>query len=330
MLGHKSVNGKYQSSLTFDKSEGFGMQMSKQALPPFPSLNTSKKQKTDFFSPFLLAHSIDSFITDSANSATALMSGHKSTVNALNAYTDSTGVYDNNPAFETVFEMGRRIYNAKIGIVTTAYLADATPAAVAAHTAKRSEYDLIIGSPLFSLSSTAQASFPPAAFPRFFHCSCDFLNLSRRPTCSWTRSDFFSFSPDQFLEGVKGKPWTKWDGPDVIFGAGGRYFMPNAKNGNVSQIDRFVDAGYKFVHDNTTLSEVGNEDRVLGIFSSENLPTWLDRHILLVLLFSFSSFSSTNFPPLSTARRTSPASSPGTPRTRPSLPRLPTPPVSRR
>lgn len=56
--------------------------------------------------------------------------------------------------------------------------------------------------------------------------------------------------------------------------------MPNAKNGNVSQIDRFVDAGYKFVHDNATLSELSNTDRALGIFSSENLPTWLDRHIL--------------------------------------------------
>ena len=38
-----------------------------------------------------MTHSIDSFITDSANSATALYSGKKSTVNALNIYTDSTG-----------------------------------------------------------------------------------------------------------------------------------------------------------------------------------------------------------------------------------------------
>ena len=35
-----------------------------------------------------MTHSIDSFITDSANSATALNSGHKSTVNALNVYVD--------------------------------------------------------------------------------------------------------------------------------------------------------------------------------------------------------------------------------------------------
>jgi len=60
----------------------------------------------------------------SANSATALMSGHKSTVNALNSFTDSTGKPYGAPKFETIFEMARRLYDAKIGIVSTAFLAD--------------------------------------------------------------------------------------------------------------------------------------------------------------------------------------------------------------
>ena len=117
MIGHKSINGRYQSTLTVDKSEGLGIQMT---------------------------HSLDSFITDSANSATALMAGKKSTVNALNAYTDSTGKPYDNARFETIFELGRRVKGAQIGIVSTAYIADATPAAVCAHTSKRGEYDYII------------------------------------------------------------------------------------------------------------------------------------------------------------------------------------------
>ena len=36
-----------------------------------------------------MTHSVDSFITDSANSATALYTGKKSTVNALGVYADS-------------------------------------------------------------------------------------------------------------------------------------------------------------------------------------------------------------------------------------------------
>lgn len=63
--------------------------------------------------------SLDSFITDSANSATALYSGKKSTVNALNAYTDSTGKGVGNPKFETVFEMFKRITGGAVGIVST-------------------------------------------------------------------------------------------------------------------------------------------------------------------------------------------------------------------
>jgi hypothetical protein len=38
-----------------------------------------------------MTHSIDSFITDSANSATALYSGKKSTVDSLNVFVDSVG-----------------------------------------------------------------------------------------------------------------------------------------------------------------------------------------------------------------------------------------------
>jgi hypothetical protein len=40
MLGHKSVNGKYQSTLTLDKSESLGLQMS-ASISPSPSLPTS-------------------------------------------------------------------------------------------------------------------------------------------------------------------------------------------------------------------------------------------------------------------------------------------------
>ncbi|GAA5978887.1 hypothetical protein JCM11641_003603 [Rhodosporidiobolus odoratus] len=216
MIGHKSVNGKYKSQLKLDSAPGFGMQMT---------------------------HSIDSFVTDSANSATALTSGKKSTVNALNAYTDSSKKYNSNPAVETVFEMGRRIYNSKIGIVTTAYLADATPAAVVTHTAKRSEYDLII---------------------------------------------------NQYIQGITDRPWTQWDGPDVIIGAGGRYFLANEKNGNISQIDRFIEKGYEFTFDNTTLWNAPNNKRLLGLYSEENLPTWLDRNVYTDNLKDFGTWSPEN------------------------------------
>lgn len=48
-----------------------------------------------------MTHSIDSYITDSANSATALNTGHKSTVNALNVYVDSSADPFDDPKVET-------------------------------------------------------------------------------------------------------------------------------------------------------------------------------------------------------------------------------------
>lgn len=69
------------------------------------------------------------------------------------------------------------------------------------------------------------------------------------------------------------------DGPDVLFGGGGADFLAKPSNGNVSQIKRWQDQGYKFVTDNTTLHEIGDEDRALGLFSTSTMPTWLDRHV---------------------------------------------------
>ncbi|WWC72706.1 uncharacterized protein I206_106670 [Kwoniella pini CBS 10737] len=117
LLGHKTINGKYQSKLKLDEAPGYGSQMT---------------------------HSLDSFITDSANSASALFSGKKMTVNGLNAYTDSTGKPFGDPKVETIFEMFRRIEGGQIGIVSKAYIADATPAAVCTHTSQRSQYNTII------------------------------------------------------------------------------------------------------------------------------------------------------------------------------------------
>lgn len=98
-----------------------------------------------------MTHSIDSFITDSANSATALYHGHKSTVNALGVYTDSSEDPADDPKIESIAEIFRRIYNGGVGIVSTAYIADATPAAFTAHTADRGQYAEIVDGYLHGL-----------------------------------------------------------------------------------------------------------------------------------------------------------------------------------
>jgi alkaline phosphatase len=93
-----------------------------------------------------MTHSIDSFITDSANSASALYTGHKSTVNCLGVYADSSKDPFDDPKVETIAELFHRLTGGHVGIVSTAYLADATPAALTAHTRDRSQYPHVIDS----------------------------------------------------------------------------------------------------------------------------------------------------------------------------------------
>ncbi|ELQ34795.1 hypothetical protein MCOR27_001896 [Pyricularia oryzae] len=121
LLGHKSINGKYQSTMQLDKFPVIGHQMT---------------------------HSIDTYITDSANSASALYSGHKSTVNAMGVYVDSSPDAFDDPKVETVVEMLKRVWGSAWGAVSTAFIADATPIALTAHTRLRSQYGPLINQAL--------------------------------------------------------------------------------------------------------------------------------------------------------------------------------------
>ncbi|KAF9048662.1 alkaline phosphatase [Panaeolus papilionaceus] len=117
LIAHKSINGHYQSLMQMDQMDNLGHQMT---------------------------HSIDSFITDSANSATALYTGKKSSVNALNVYADSSKNSFDDPKIETIAELFRRKIGGALGIVSTAVIADATPAALCAHTRDRGQAAAVV------------------------------------------------------------------------------------------------------------------------------------------------------------------------------------------
>lgn len=126
LIAHKTVNGRYQSKMQMDKFPVLGHQMT---------------------------HSLDSFITDSANSATALYTGHKCTVNALGVYTDSSKDPFDDPKFETIAEIFHRLTGGGVGIVSTAFIADATPAALTAHTRDRGQYGAVVDSYLNGITN---------------------------------------------------------------------------------------------------------------------------------------------------------------------------------
>jgi alkaline phosphatase len=86
----------------------------------------------------------DSIITDSANSASAYATGHKTATNAMGVYADRTANVFDDPQVETITSLAKRKLDLAIGIVTNTEVEDATPAAMIAHTRRRAAYDEIV------------------------------------------------------------------------------------------------------------------------------------------------------------------------------------------
>ncbi|OHC64560.1 MAG: alkaline phosphatase [Rhodocyclales bacterium GWA2_65_20] len=85
----------------------------------------------------------DSIVTDSANSASAYTTGHKSCVNAMGVYCSRAAGTLDHPAVENIVSLARRRGMAT-GAVTNSEIEDATPAAMSAHTRRRADYDDIV------------------------------------------------------------------------------------------------------------------------------------------------------------------------------------------
>ncbi len=86
----------------------------------------------------------DSVVTDSANSASAYTTGHKSCTGALGVYCARNKSTLAHPQVETITSLAQRRLGMAVGVVTNAEIADATPAAMVAHTRRRADYNDIV------------------------------------------------------------------------------------------------------------------------------------------------------------------------------------------
>lgn len=94
-LGRMHTSGKYHNLLSFEDFDNLG---------------------------HVLTNSVDGLVTDSANSASAYATGHKSSVNALGVYADSSSDPFDDPKVELITELIRRRQPGKaVGVVSTAY-----------------------------------------------------------------------------------------------------------------------------------------------------------------------------------------------------------------
>ena len=94
---------------------------------------------------FIGTSSTGAIATDSANTMSAYMTGHKSAINALGVYADRTPASLDDPKVENIAEALRRTTKKSLGIVALSELEDATPAAVVSHTRRRADKAEIVG-----------------------------------------------------------------------------------------------------------------------------------------------------------------------------------------
>ena len=94
---------------------------------------------------FIGTSSTNAIATDSANTMSAYMTGHKTAINALGVYADRTPSSLDDPRVENIAEAVRRTTKKSIGIVALSELEDATPAAVVSHTRRRADKAEIVG-----------------------------------------------------------------------------------------------------------------------------------------------------------------------------------------
>jgi alkaline phosphatase len=90
----------------------------------------------------VMTSALNATITDSAPGMSAYVTGHKANNNQVGVYPDNTRDVFDNPRVEYVSEMLRRTRGRgfNVGLVTTASVADATPAGNAVHTSFRDEW----------------------------------------------------------------------------------------------------------------------------------------------------------------------------------------------
>ncbi|KNC99828.1 uncharacterized protein SPPG_05202 [Spizellomyces punctatus DAOM BR117] len=189
----------------------------------------------------IATNGLDSIITDSANSAHAYNTGHKSSLNALGVYPDTSGPSLDDPKVETLAEILRRTRpDMCIGIVTTAEVQDATPAAVFSHTRLRGDKAII----------TDQMINP-----------FNFQNITWDPK---------PVKADVYMGGG-GKYFCNTNSTDPAQ----KSLCSSLKNQDY--YENYRKNGYTVVKSQQELDAYNGNGPIVGIFALNNLDTWIER-----------------------------------------------------
>ena len=205
----------------------------------------------------VMTASLNSIITDSAPGMSNYVTGNKAENNQEGVWPDDTLSPFDNPRVEYLSEYLHRTLGTSLGIVTTADVFDATPAANAVHTADRGAGTGIVDQYLDDRKLTG-------------------LKVLMGGGRKWFLPNASNSVNPQPANGSQRRAANDYVLPADIVSAWGA--APGTLDPSRDLIGDFIGAGFKYVSNATELSGVtAGDDKVLGLFAYSNMNVSLDK-----------------------------------------------------
>jgi len=253
IVGVAGANGKRARNVIFYIGDGMGIAHRTAARMMLRGVRQGKAagllaMDTMPYTGMVMTPSLNSIVTDSSPGAACYSTGNKSNNNQHGVFPDDTTDNFDNPRVELIVEYLHRTRGTSSGIVTTSDVFDATPGSFGSHTQSRSAGTGIVDqyfddrglTGLTVLMGGGRKWFLPSGTPG---------------SARSASSDYVL--PDDLVNG-----WRVTRG---------------AIDTPRDLIQEFQEAGFSYAPDATTLGNLDNPDKLLGLFSLSNMNVALDK-----------------------------------------------------
>lgn len=247
MLGDGMGAAHRTAARIMAKGYAQGMAQGKLAMDTFP------------YTGMVMTASLNSIVTDSAPGMANYVTGNKGNNNQEGVFPDDTSDAFDNPRVEYLSEYLHRVKGTKLGIVTTADVFDATPAANAVHTANRGKGTGIVDQYLDDRGLTGLTVLMGGG-RKWFIAKNSAIGAANPANTG--NGSVRSTSSDYVLPA------------DIVNGWGA---APGTLDANRDLISDFQAAGFAYAPDKTTMDAAGVPDKLLGLFSYSNMNVAFDK-----------------------------------------------------
>ncbi|MDT9001143.1 alkaline phosphatase [Paucibacter sp. APW11] len=213
------------------------------------------------FTGLVMTSSLDGIVTDSAPGMSNYVTGNKANNNQEGVFPDDTLDAFDNPRVENLAEFLHRTQGKSLGVVTTADVFDATPAAMAVHTSDRGRGTGIVDQFLDDRHLTG-------------------LRVLLGGGRKWFLPNGDALKPDgsragQALNGSQRDRKSDYLLPaDIVAGWGA---SAGALDPQRDLLQDFRQAGFAYAPDRASLAEAARADRLLGLFAYSNMNVAFDK-----------------------------------------------------